>query len=221
MIRVKICGLSEIEPALVASQGGADFLGLVFANSRRRVSPQKALQLVEAVHSLKKRPAVVGLFVNTPAHEVNDIADYCQLDWVQLSGDETWQYCPEIRKPLIKVIHVSNKQKADELLAEIEMGYRLLPRRELICLLDSPVKDTYGGTGEPFDWRLAKEVTTRFPVIIAGGLTTVNVGQLVNEIRPWGVDISTGVETDGRKDALKITAFIQAVRKAEGELIAT
>ncbi len=217
MIRVKICGLSEVEHALVASQSGADFLGLVFAPSRRQVSPGKALPLVEAIHSLKKHPALVGVFVNAPVKEVNRIADRCQLDWVQLSGDETWQYCQEIMKPLIKVIHVSTKQKPDELLSEVERGYQLLPKRELICLLDAPVRETYGGTGQVFDWQLAREVSARFPLMVAGGLTPGNVGQMVKKVRPWGVDVSTGVETDGRKDISKISAFIQAVRKTEEE----
>ncbi len=221
MIRVKICGLSEIEHALVASQAGADFLGLVFATSRRQVSPEKALPLVQAFHSLRLRPAVVGVFANATAPEVNHIADHCQLDWVQLSGDETWHYCQEIRKPLIKVIHVSAGKTAQELLAEIETGYRLLPKRELACLLDSPVRDTYGGTGQVFNWQLAREVSARFPVMVAGGLTLENVGQLVKEVQPWGVDVSTGVETNGRKDTSRISAFIQAVRKGEGEAIAT
>ncbi len=215
MIKVKICGLSEIEHALVASQAGADFLGLVFAPSRRRVSPERALLLVKAIHGLRPRPPVVGVFANLEASEVNRIAEYCQLDWVQLSGDETWQYCQKIVKPIIKVIHVSPGERTDEILADIEMGYKLLPKREFVCLLDSPVKDTYGGTGQVFDWRLAKEISARFPVIVAGGLTPANVGQLVTEVRPWGVDVSTGVETNGRKDTLKIEDFVQAVRQAE------
>ncbi len=221
MIRVKICGLSDIEHAVGASQAGADFLGLVFGPSRRQVSPEKALTLVQAVHNLKPHPVVVGVFVNMLAEEVNHIADYCQLDWVQLSGDETWCYYQEIKKPIIRAIHVSAGQKADELLDEIETGYQLALRRELFCLLDSPVRETYGGTGQVFDWQLAREVSARFPIIVAGGLTPENVSQLVREVRPWGVDVSTGVETDGRKDTAKIMAFIQAVRKAEGEIIAT
>jgi phosphoribosylanthranilate isomerase len=215
MTRVKICGIRDKTHALVAVEAGADFIGLVLAPSQRQVSPQKALPLVEVVRGLRSRPAVVGVFVNAAAQEVNHIADYCQLDWVQLSGDETWQYCQELKKAIIKVIHVSSGQKTDEILADIEMGYQLLPEKELICLLDSQVGGAYGGTGQVFNWQLAREVSVRFPVMIAGGLTPANVGQLVREVQPWGVDVSTGVESNGLKDASKIRAFVKAVRSTQ------
>jgi phosphoribosylanthranilate isomerase len=210
--KIKICGLSETQHALAAAKAGADFIGLVFAPSRRQVSTPKALQIVKAIHSLRSHPDIVGVFVNSASGEVNRIADRCNLDWVQLSGDETWDYCQQIERPIIKAVHVSNARTSEEVISEISTGYRLLPRHDFVCLLDSRVGDAYGGTGQSFDWKLAREVSARFSVIIAGGLTPDNAGQLVKEVLPWGVDVSTGVETDGQKDVAKIAEFIRVVR---------
>ncbi len=215
MTRVKICGLSDAETALAAVRAGADYLGFIFAPSRRQVSPEKAVPIIDTIRKLSPCPLIVGVFANAVAEEVNHTAESCQLDWVQLSGHESWDYCREIERPIIKVAHVLVGQTAAAVLAEIEAAYRLLPKNRLICLLDSAVGDAYGGTGQTFNWQVAREVTARFPVIVAGGLTPVNVDQLIKEVYPWGVDVSSGVETEGRKDTAKIKAFIEAVRKAE------
>ena len=213
MTRVKICGLSEVEHALAAAKAGADFLGLVFAHSKRQVSAGRASQIVEAIHTLSPRPAVVGVFVNSPVDEVNRIADYCHLDWVQLSGDETWDYCSQIERPIIEAIHMSACTTTEEIAERMAAGHQLLLRQQLVCLLDSKAENRYGGTGQTFDWQLAKEISARFPVIIAGGLTPGNISQLVEKVHPWGVDVSSGVESNGRKDTTKILAFIEAVRE--------
>lgn len=214
MTKIKICGLSEAQHALVAAEAGADFIGLVFAPSRRQVSAERALEMIKAVQGVSLCPSAVGVFVDTAANEVNRIADYCRLDWVQLSGDESWDYCRRIERPIVKTVHVTNARATEEVIDEIATGYQLGLHSELVCLLDSQVGNAYGGTGQAFDWQLAKVVSARFPVVIAGGLTPSNVVQLVEEVHPWGVDVSSGVEVNGIKSVDKIKAFVEAVRAA-------
>lgn len=219
MIRVKICGITEVQHALAAARAGADFVGLVFAPSPRQVSAGKALQLAETVHDLRTTTAVVGVFVNSTSEEVNRIADYCHLDWVQLSGDETWQYCRQIERPVIKTIHLPTTRKKletlDWILNKIDEGYQQVTHQGLVCLLDSKVGNAYGGTGQTFDWELGKRAAARFPVIIAGGLASDNVIRLIKKVHPWGIDVSSGVESNGKKDEVKISDFIEKVRKTE------
>jgi phosphoribosylanthranilate isomerase len=212
--RVKICGIRDKNHALAAVEAGADFIGLVFAPSKRQVSPAKACEIVSDVKKSRNTTEVVGVFVNAPSSQVNEITDFCALDWVQLSGDESWEYCREIVKPVIKAIRV-DQQSPEELYTALSAGTRLLPAQRFITLLDSQVEGKYGGTGEGFDWKLAQEAAKRFPVIIAGGLDPKNVARLIETVAPWGVDVSSGVETGGVKDMTKIKTFIEAVRKAD------
>ena len=214
MIRVKICGIRDKNHALAAVEAGADFVGLVFAPSKRQVTPTKACEIASAVKKSSDATKVVGVFVNAPASQVNEIADFCALDWVQLSGDESWEYCREVVEPIIKAIRIGQQSPA-ELYAELSAGDELLPQQRFITLLDSQVEGKYGGTGESFNWNLAQQVAKRFPIIIAGGLDSKNVASLIETVRPWGVDVSSGVETGGIKDIAKIRMFIEEVRKAD------
>ena len=213
MTRIKICGLSGVEDAIA----GADFIGLVFAPGRRQVSPDKARQLAEAFRRLSPVPEVVGVFVNSPVDEVNRTAAYCLLDRVQLSGNEDGDYCRRIERPLIKVVHVAATTEADHILEELEALRRLVLENEPIYMLDTKTGGAFGGSGQVFDWRLAAAAAARFLVVIAGGLSPANVGRLIEQVRPWAVDVSSGVETNGHKDAAKIREFIEAVNNADEE----
>lgn len=214
MTRIKICGIRDKTHALAAVQAGADFIGLVFAPSQRQVSPALAREIASAVKKSNDATKVVGVFVNAPSSQVNELADFCALDWVQLSGDESWEYCRKVVRPVIKAIRI-DRQSPEELNADLSSGSRLLPTQGFITLLDSRVEGKYGGTGESFNWNLAQKVAKGFPVIIAGGLDPKNVTRLIKRVAPWGVDVSSGVETGGVKDTSKIEAFIGAVRKTD------
>ena len=214
MTKIKICGITRGEHAQAAAASGADFVGLVFAPSRRQVSLDEGIPLARAIRNFNPAPGVVGVFVNFDNNAVNRIAGTAQLDWVQLSGSESWTYCREINVPVIKVIHVAG-QTGDDIIATIDAGRQVMGNHEFVCLLDASRQNLYGGTGETFDWAIAREVAARYKIIVAGGLTPENVGQLIDEVHPWGVDVSSGVETEGEKDPAKIAAFVQAVKNAD------
>jgi phosphoribosylanthranilate isomerase len=211
--RVKICGIRDETHALAAVEAGVDFVGLVLAPSKRQVSPAQARDIASAVKKSGGATKVVGVFVDAPVFQINEIADFCALDVIQLSGNESWEDCDKILNPVIKAIRIG-QQSPKDVCAELSAATRLLARRRFITLLDSEVEGRYGGTGESFNWNLAREVARKFSVMIAGGLDPQNVGILIKRVSPWGVDVSSGVETAGVKDIAKIRAFIEAVRKA-------
>jgi len=215
MTRVKICGIRNEEQAIAAAKAGADFIGVVFVPSPRQVTPDIAVKIKAALKKREARTETVGVFVNVHAGTVNRVAEMCGLDRAQLSGDEPWEYCREIDKPIIKTIRVTRNQPPEQVMKDIDYGMRILKGREIIILLDTSVPERYGGTGETFDWELARPIAQEFPVVIAGGLTPDNVLQAIKEIAPWGVDVSTGVETGGVKDLKKMKRFIATVRQAD------
>ena len=215
MLKIKTCGIRDPATATAAAEASADYIGLVFASSQRQVTTTLAREIVSAVKGKVQRPMVVGVFVKTPANEVNNIADYCSLDLVQLSGEETWWYCLDIERPIIKTIHVNPGMKPSEVTRIINEGIQVLAGRELHILLDTASSVAYGGTGHQLDWSVAQRVSGTKKIILAGGLTPENVSSAVREVKPWGIDVSSGIETGGRKDVTKIRSFITAARIAD------
>lgn len=209
MVRVKICGICDLATALAAVEAGADALGFVFAESRRRVSPELAREIIS---QLPPFVASVGVFVDEAVNRVREIAGFCGLDLVQLHGLETPEYCLQVGVPVLKGIQVA--QEADLLkIKPFLQAQDRSPRAVRGFLLDTLVPGQAGGTGQTFPWRLARKAGEYGPVIVAGGLTPENVSEALAEARPFGVDVSSGVETDGIKDANKIRQFIEQVRR--------
>lgn len=205
--RIKICGITREEDLAAAVAAGADALGFVFyAPSPRYVAPQRAAQLLAAVPAFVTR---VGLFVNEPAEKVREILAQVSLDLLQFHGDEDAAYCAAFGKPWIKAARV----KAGFDLLEYASAFAGAPG---VCglLLDAHVEG-YGGGGQTFDWSLIPQ-SLPLPVILSGGLHPGNVAEAVCAVRPWAVDVSSGVESArGIKDAQKITEFIAGVRDAD------
>ena len=216
-MKVKICGLREEAHLLAAANHGADYAGLVFAESRRRITPERARELILALDAALLRPQMVGVFVNAPLDFVNTTADLCGLDVVQLSGDESTEYCKGVERPIMRTVHVLPTTTVEDIERLIAVQKNSRPGAADIFLLDTGEKGLYGGTGRTFDWSFAREVAARQPVMVAGGLTPDNVGQLVREVHPVGVDVSSGVERNGRKDESLIRAFVDEARKTGQE----
>jgi len=242
---VKICGNRTPDDVLAAAEAGADFVGMIFADSRRRVDVEEAQAMVRALggplsqqelfapppalphgreelepwfqHGAQvltaylgmKRPLTVGVFADQPVDEVNEIAEAAGVDLVQLSGDETWEDCLLVAKQVIQVLHVGPVDTPADPLAGVRPGFALA------LMLDSAHGPYRGGSGQVFDWDVAARMANRLPIILAGGLTPATVTEAVVRVRPWAVDVSTGTETDGRKDHAKVRAFVQAVRAAD------
>jgi phosphoribosylanthranilate isomerase len=202
MIRVKICGITNLDDALAAIDAGADALGFVFfEKSPRHVNPMQASAIIAKLPPFVQ---TVGLFVNEEAELVNWTADFCGLDIVQLHGDEEPEYCPEIRRRVIKAFRVKDAASLVSLRRYNVAG----------ILLDAWSPAAPGGTGETFNWDLAREAAAGGRLILAGGLTPDNVRQAVEQVLPYSVDVSSGVEAaPGKKDSEKVREFI---RNAKG-----
>jgi phosphoribosylanthranilate isomerase len=204
-VKVKVCGITNAEDALAAVEAGADALGFVFYQK----SPRYVLPAVAGAIIAQLPPLVtpVGVFVNEGLAAVRSIIDTCGLALAQLHGDENASYCRELSRPTMKALRLKDR---GGLLALAEYQGRGGVRG---FVLDAFSEQSYGGTGQTTDWTLAADVAKTTPILLAGGLTPDNVAEAIRTVRPYGVDVSSGVESGpGKKDHAKISAFIDAVR---------
>ena len=211
---VKICGVRRLEDALAAAEAGANYVGMVFVpGRRRRVDPKAARVITDGLRAVgSDAPQSVGLFGDQPLGEALDTITVAGLDLAQLCGDESVDYCRKVQEyaGVVKVLHVANEPDA---VAEVACLIDAYTAAGCMITLDSQVAGLHGGTGQSFDWSIAAQLAQsgrRF--LLAGGLTPDNVADAVAQANPWGVDVSSGVETDGEKDHDKISRFIANAR---------
>ena len=202
VVRIKICGVTRAEDALEAVRLGADALGFNFwPGSKRHVTPEAARAIIAR---LPPFVTSVGVFVNQGEDELRSVAAASGIQVFQLHGDETPELCARLPLPVVKAIPVD----------QVRTLSRLLSYEVSAFLLDTPSRG-YGGTGVPFDWSLAAGVSEVAPVILAGGLTPENVAEAVRAVRPYAVDVASGVEiSPGVKDHARMARFVAAVREA-------
>ena len=206
--RIKICGITREQDVLTVARSGADALGLVFyEKSPRHVGLQQAAKLARSVPPFV---TVVGLFVNPSTEYVHEVLSKVPLDVLQFHGEETPDFCQQFGKPYLKAIRV--KAGVDLL----QCASRYADAQGL--LLDAFIEGTHGGTGESFDWSIIPH-DLPLPVILSGGLHAGNVADAIKQVRPYAVDVSSGVEASkGIKDAAKIAAFINEVKRIDVQL---
>ncbi|MCS7295203.1 MAG: phosphoribosylanthranilate isomerase [Chloroflexota bacterium] len=239
-MRVKICGVRTPDEAAAAAEAGADFVGIVFAASHRRVDLATARAIAAAVRPpagrpdrltgptpgelsprdtlrawadaidealFRHRPLLVGVFADQPPEEVASTAAMVPLDLVQLSGGEADDRTAErLALPVIRAVHVGEQDDAER------VAERVRSVRASLVLLDTADPQRRGGTGRAFPWHAARIAAADVPVLLAGGLTPANVARAIAEAGPWGVDVSSGVERDGRKDPSLMRAFVKAAK---------
>ncbi|MGN8844273.1 phosphoribosylanthranilate isomerase [Niallia sp. HCP3S3_B10] len=196
-MKVKICGITTKDAAACAVQYGADALGFVFANSKRKINPEKAKEIIDTLsNDLMK----VGVFVNETKDNIEKIVKLSGINTIQLHGDETPEFASSFSLPIIKAFSISSKEDLQQVTA-FPCEY---------ALLDSPRGKYHGGNGIAFDWSIIKNYDFgQKKIILAGGLNISNLAEAIQITNPFMVDVSSGVETDGKKDLVKIKNFLQ------------
>jgi len=205
IVKIKICGITNQEDAALAVAAGADAVGFVFYRKSPRAAEPAVVRAIVA--GLPPFVLPVGVFVNEDASVVRNVMDDCGLALAQLHGDETAVYCQALGRPVLKALRLKDR---GSFLALAEFQGRANVRGFLI---DAHSEQAYGGTGMTADWTLAAEAARSTPIVLAGGLTPANVAQAIQAVRPYGIDVSSGVEAGpGKKDPVKLKAFIEAAR---------
>ncbi|MEX1212689.1 MAG: phosphoribosylanthranilate isomerase [Balneolaceae bacterium] len=206
---VKVCGITSLEDARFLSGAMADYLGFIFHEpSPRAIDPARAGAIINWIEG----PETVGVFVNHPLDELNEIVRQCGLDMVQLHGTESPDYCHLIEKPVIKVIHVEDGDTPDILVERAEMYLSAVD----YLMFDHRIGEQWGGTGEPFDWSLLSRVSRERPIFLSGGLNPDNIAEAIRAVQPFAVDVNSGLELEpGVKDYDKVDAFFEQMRELE------
>jgi phosphoribosylanthranilate isomerase len=211
-MKVKICGITNLADARFAAGAGADFLGYIqYPDSPRYILPEKVAEIGAWVFGAES----VGVFVDDSAEHVNRIAKMANFDFVQLHGNETVATCAAIDYRVIKAFKVKPGDSTDNVARRIEPYLDVVEH----ILLDAFSTELIGGTGQTISWDVAADLATRFPLFLAGGISPDNVAEAIEHVNPFGVDLSSGVETEpGQKDFDKISRFMEIVREDDALL---
>jgi phosphoribosylanthranilate isomerase len=201
MTKIKICGIKTVDDALAAMEAGADLIGFNFYPKSPRYIDVGICRDIMFVMRRYGHVQYVGVFVNAPVEQILATMDTCGLALAQLHGDETPEMLNELKGKSFKAFRG-------------EVNPQLIVKGEPAFLIDAAVKDSYGGTGMKADWSRAAELAKKHQFLLAGGLTPENVADAVRQVKPWGVDVASGVESEpGKKDAAKMSAFVKAVKQ--------
>lgn len=212
MIRIKICGITTLDDALAAVEAGADMLGFNFyPPSPRYIEPLSCARLIARLRDRGAQVVTVGVFVNATPQAMAAILDDCGLDLAQLHGDEPIEVVQALAPRAFKAIRPGSLDEA--LAAAKHYGKRDIPPAFLVDASGGPGR--FGGTGQRADWELARVLAADYPLLLAGGLCPENIAAAITYVRPWGVDVASGVECrPGRKDPVRLAAFVHHARRA-------
>lgn len=230
MTKIKICGIKTLNDALTAIDAGADYLGFNFyPKSARFIEKQTCVEVTSVLRKEYAHIKLVGVFVNSSVEAVKDIMEICSLDLAQLHGDETPEMVESFGGKAFKAFRLSADTSVHPFLRFVETSMHPFAKQSVdhirypfqqsalpALLVDASVNGAYGGTGVTADWNRAAELAKKYPLLLAGGLTPKNVAAAIRRVKPWGVDVASGVESaPGEKDAGKMIEFVKKVREVE------